>query len=110
MLTGETVTVRTPSISHDEHMDEIETWSEETVDGVLVAPGSTSDLADAIRPHGTTAALTLAFPKTFGKPLRGCRVVVRGRELAVVGDPQPCTAANCPTRWWYTVEVEDVDG
>lgn len=110
MLAGESVVVRRPSLDYDEHMEEVSTWEEEAVQNVVVAPGSTSDVTDATRPHGTRATWSLAFPKPYDRPLRGCRVVVRGHEHAVIGDPQPNPMENCPTPWWYVVEVEDVDG
>lgn len=110
LLHGEPVTVLTPSTAYDEHGDEVTTWEREGVENVLVAPGSTADVEDPTRPHGTRAVFTLGFPKAFGKRLRGCRVEVRGREYAVIGDPQPNTLANCPTQWWYTAEVEAVEG
>lgn len=118
LFTGETVTVLTPKVTYDEHMEEVVSWEREAVDDVLVAPGSTSDVEDTDRPHGTRASFSLGFPKTFSKPLRGCRVVVRpvdGEDEAlhtysVIGDPQPNNMDNCPTSWWYTAEVEAVDG
>lgn len=110
LLTGETVTVRTPSTSYDEHMEEVTTWTDEEVENVVVAPGATSDVTDSTRPDGTRVDFTLGFPKKFSSSLRGCRVVVRGIECDVVGDPQPNSAGNCPTAWWYTAEAARVDG
>lgn len=110
LLHGETVAVLTPSYGYDEHMEQVETWEREEVANVLVAPGSTSDIDDSARPYGTRAVFTLGFPKTFSKPLRGCRVEVRGEVYSVIGDPQPNNADNCPTAWWYTAEVEAIDG
>lgn len=118
LLRGETVTVLTPEHGYDEHMEDVLTWEREDVENVLVAPGSTSDVDDVARPHGTRSVFTLGFPKTFSRRLRGCRVVVRPVEgedearhtYAVIGDPHPNAMANCPTPWWYTAEVEAVDG
>lgn len=110
LITGETVTVRTPVYSLDEHNEHVTRWVDATVENVVVAPGSTADVEDSTRPYGTRAAFTLGFPKTFSASLRGCRCVVRGIEYAVIGDPRPNTEANCPTAWWYTASVEDVDG
>ena len=110
LLTGETVTVKTPVYEEDEHNELSVTWKETEVANVVVASGSTSDVEDSTRPYGTRAAFTLAFPKTFDASLRGCRCVVRGSEYAVIGDPHPNTIENCPTAWWYTAEVEAVDG
>ena len=110
LITGETVTVRTPVYSLDEHNEQVTRWVDTEVENVVVAPGSTADVEDSTRPYGTRAAFTLGFPKTFVASLRGCRCVVRGSEYAVIGDPHPNAEANCPTAWWYTAEVEAVDG
>ena len=110
LIAGEAVTVRTPTIGYDEHMEEVVTWESETVGNVLVTPGATSDVLDGTRPDGTRVAFTLGFPKSFTASLRGCRCVVRGVECAVIGDPQPYTAENVPGAWNYTAEVERVDG
>ena len=109
-ISGEAVTVRTPTIGYDEHMEEVATWEDATVANVVVTPGATSDVLDSTRPDGTRVAFTLGFPKTFAEPLRGCRVIVRGIECAVIGDPQSYTAGNVPGAWNYTAEVERVDG
>ena len=110
LIHGETVTVRTPSVSYDEHMEEVASWSEESVPNVVVTPGSTSNVVESARPDGSRTAYTLGFPKAFSASLRGCRVVVRGTEYAVIGDPQPLTTANVPGAWSMTAEVEAVDG
>lgn len=110
LIKGEAVTVRTPSITYDEHMEESTTWTETTVANVLVMPGATSDVTDSTRLHGTRVAYSLGFPNGFTASLRGCRVVVRGKEYAVIGDPQQATAANLPEPWNRTAEVEAVDG
>lgn len=118
LIAGETVTVRTPTVGYDEHMEEVPSWSARPVENVVVTPGATSDVLDSARPSGTRVAFTLGFPKTFSKSLRGCRVVVRcpegGNEdehtYSVIGDPQPYTPENVPGPWNYTAEVEAVDG
>ena len=110
LIAGEAVTVRTPTIGYDEHMEVVESWSARPVENVVVTPGATSDVLDSTRPDGTRVAFTLGFPKTFTASLRGCRVLVRGIECAVIGDPQPYAADNTPGPWNYTAEVERVDG
>lgn len=110
LIAGETVTVRTPSVSYDEHMEEVMTWEDATVQNVVVTPGATSDVLDSTRPDGTRVTFTLGFPKTFTASLRGCRVIVRGIECAIIGDPQPHTPDNVPGAWNYTAEVARVDG
>ena len=89
--------------------ERVESTERETVQNVLVCPGATVDSATNARPDADRVAYTLAFPKGYDKPLRNCRVVIGGREFAVMGDPQPCRE-NCPTAWWMRVEVERVDG
>lgn len=118
ILKGETVTVLRRTVEYDDHNEPVETFEREDVDNVLVAPGSTASVEDTARPYGTKAVFTLGFPRTYSKPLRGCRIIVRcpnsedetDHTYSVVGDPQPNNADNCPTAWWYTAEVERVDG
>ena len=87
--------------------DDVET----VVDDVLVAPGPRQDVVESNRPDGVEVAFNLHFPKTFSESLRGARVSVRGQEpLNVIGDPQPFTLANTPTRWWLPCEIARVDG
>jgi hypothetical protein len=110
LLSGRTVTVLTPKTTYDEHNEPVTEWEPTTVDNVLVAPGSTSDVTDASRPSGTRVDVTFGFPKTFSARLRGCRVEVGERTYSIVGDPVPNMAENCPTEWWYTAEGVAVDG
>jgi len=86
-------------------------WQDETVDDVLVAPGPRADLSDAERPDGDRVAWNLHFPKPYAQGLRNAKVSVRGGEACeVVGDPQPYTLENTPTRWWLPVELWRADG
>lgn len=110
LIAGESVTVRTPAVGYDEHMEEVSSWSGRVVEGVVVHPGATSDVFDGTRPDGARVAFTLGFPKTFTASLRGCRVIVRGVECAVIGDPHPLTAESVPGPWNYTAEVATVHG
>ena len=82
-----------------------------SIDDVLVIPGPRQDVVESNRPDGVEVAFNLHFPKTFTGSLRGAKVSVRGGEpMDVIGDPQPFTLANTPTRWWMPVEVGRVDG
>lgn len=110
LLRGEIVTVIRPNVTNDDLGEPIY-WEPLRVDvsGVLVTPGSTADL-DVTRPNGVTVSFSLGFPKTFKEQLRGCSVVVRGREYHVIGDPQPYTPENIPGPYNYTVEVTRTDG
>lgn len=81
----------------------------ETVDGVLVTPGATADL-DASRPEGVSVALTVHFPRDYGRPLKGCGIEYAGEKYRVVGDPTPYMEEWVPGPWTMPVEVERVDG
>lgn len=84
----------------------------EQVDGVLVAPDDTTDMA-ASRPHGTSATLVLHFPKTFTASLRGCLVELPAPwsdTYRVIGNPTPYMDGNTPTPWNRPVSVEVANG
>lgn len=108
LLEGRSVEVVRAAVSYVDG-ERVESTERERVDNVLVCPGTTADSAANARPDADRVAYTLAFPKGYDKTLRNCRVVIGGREFAVIGDPQPCRE-NCPTAWWMKVEVERVDG
>ena len=110
LIQGETVTVIRRTEKRDE-LGEPSGFTEERdeVQNVVVAPGPTADL-DAARPEGVTVAFTLCFPKVYAGELRGCSVLVRGAEYAVVGNPQRYTAENTPGDWNLTAEVSRTDG
>lgn len=114
MLSGLTATVLRPVEGESDRLGNptVSQWEPEAVDGVLVAPGATSDM-EAARPEGATVALTLHFPRTFSGSLRGCRVELPAPYAGtyrVIGDPRPYIDANCPTTWHMPVEVEAADG
>lgn len=111
-MIGEQVVVeRRVETGRDAHNQPIYAFVSETVDDVLVAPGPRTDIPDTDRPEGTVVAWNLHFPKTFTGSLRGARVRVRGgAPCPVIGDPQPYTLENTPTRWHLPVEVARADG
>lgn len=114
MLSGLTVTVLRPIPGEPDRLGNptVAGWARESVDDVLVDPGTTSDM-EAARPEGATATLTLHFPRAFAGSLRGCRVALPEPYCGtyrVVGDPKPYMAANCPGNWYMPVEVEAADG
>lgn len=81
----------------------------ETVSGVLVTPGATADL-DASRPEGASVALTVHFPRGYGKSLKGCEIEYGGEAYRVIGDPLPYMEGGVPGPCTMPVEVERVDG
>lgn len=93
----------------DEMGEPTVTWSCETVDNVLVHPGSTTDL-EVSRPEGVQIDMTFHFPKTYTASLRGCRIRFNAHEYRVVGDPQPYMEQNTPGSWNRTVGAEAVYG
>lgn len=111
-MIGEKVVVERPvETGRNSHNQPIVEWVPETVDDVLVAPGPRADIPDTARPAGVVIAWNLHFPKTFTGSLRGARIRVRGgAPCEVVGDPQPYTLENTPTRWWMPVEVKNAKG
>lgn len=88
-MTGETVVVSTRTRTGvDPGGDEVWETTSESVDDVLVAPGSQSNAVDNVRPDGVEVALTLYFPRSYaGVGLRGATVTVRGKDYRVIGDP-----------------------
>lgn len=112
VIRGETVVVlREVEIGRDPFDAPIVDWVDELVPDVLVAPGARGDVVDSNRPDGVEVQWTLHFPKTFKGSLRGAEVSVRGQApCPVIGDPQPYTDENTPTRWNRPVEVSRVDG
>ena len=113
MIKGVSVTVKRPSsTANDRFGNAVITYTEETVDNVLVSPGTTMDM-EAARPEGVTVAYTLHFPKTFTGDLQGCLIVLPAPwagTYRVVGAPGAYIDANTPTPWHMPVEVERADG
>ena len=122
MIKGVTVTVKTPKQVMtqdtppkpvlDRFGNATYTYTSETVNNVLVAPGATQDL-DAARPEGVKVAYTLHFPKSFTGSLEGCIVTLPAPwagDYRVVGDPHPYIDIDCPTPWHLPAEVEEAHG
>lgn len=113
MISGETVTVRTPTYGAvDRFGNATQTWESSTVDNVLIEPRSTLAL-EASRPEGVEVAYTLHFPKTFTGSLEGCEIILPAPwagTYRVIGNPGPYMNANTPTPWNRTVEVERAHG
>jgi len=90
-------------------------WRDDPVEvgGVLVAPSSTSDMAET-RPEGTSTSLTLCMPASWEGSLAGATVDLPepwGAGWRVAGDPMPLDASlthGCPFN--VTAEVRRADG
>ena len=112
MISGETVTVLTPTVAYDANKDPVTTWAEAEVGNVLFGYPSTEDADGAMRAFGVRAAYKLGIPKEFTGSLRGCKVR-RHRDGAVfdiAGDPQPLPPELCPTPWNREAIAGWVDG
>ena len=110
LISGERVeVVRTVRRVDDLGEPEVVRVDREDVQNVLVYPGATADL-EASRPNGASVDMTLHFPKSYGRDLDGCTVVVRGVEYRVVGAPQRYAPDLTPGDWNMAVEVSRVDG
>lgn len=110
MVGEEVVVVRFSGTGADPFNSGVLERSEMSVCDVLVCPASPEDEIGGNRPDGISSGLTLHFPKGYEGSLRGCKVVVRGVEYDVVGDPLPFTGKNTPTRWNRPVKAVRVDG
>lgn len=98
----------------DTHGNPVYKTTEEVVDNVLVNKPTTEDLLDSGSiANGYVLTFSLAFPKTWNKPLRGCRLLIPyvdpSREFYVIGDPRPIPH-SCPTQWNYKVLVGVANG
>ena len=113
MIKGASVIVHFPVAGAvDRFGNAIETWTQATVDDVLISPGATADL-EASRPEGVTVAYSLHFPKTFTASLEGCKVELLAPYSGVyrvIGAPGQYMDENTPTRWHIPVEVEFAHG
>lgn len=111
MIRGEAVTVhRRVCGGMDPIGNPTVLWEDEEVDGVIVAPGGTSDANGGTRPDGKDASYSLHFPKGYIYPLAGCEVTVRGERLKIAGVPTPYTLENTPGRWHMQAEAVRRDG
>lgn len=109
----QTVTVTTRVLSgHDPSGGELWDTATEHVDGVLVAPGSQSNMTESMRPEGVTVAATMYFPRTYpmtAHRLRGATIETGYGKYEVVGDPFPYEG-DTPTGYNMVVEVTRSDG
>lgn len=110
-IKGETVTVEKRVVTgYDDYNNPVYSYTEQTVENVVVIPKTGTDVSDSTRPEGEKVLYRLLFPKTFQDELAGLRVKVRNQWLNVIGAPHPYTIENCPTDWNYTVDVGAVNG
>lgn len=111
MIHGETVKVLRPSIADvDAYNVQIRKWSEEQVDNVLVGSPTPDNVATSADPQGLLVSMSLYFPRTYQGTLRDCKVIVRGTEYRVIGDPIALDGGLTPTSWNMQVNICRDDG
>lgn len=111
MIHGETVKVLRPSIAGmDAYNTPIRKWSEESVGNVLVGSPTQDNVATSVNPEGLLVSMPLYFPRSYQGTLRDCKVIVRGIEYRVIGDPVALDGGLTPTSWNMQVNVCRDDG
>lgn len=108
MVGGDVTVLRPRETGRDPMNCAVVEWVPERVGGCLWSFG-TADASPG-RPNGARNTVSVHFPKTYSKPLRGCRIEVAGHTFEVAGDPMPLMGANCPTPWHMCAEGVEVVG
>lgn len=90
MFTGEPVTIRRKiTIGTDDFGAELVDYQGETIDNVIIAPATSSDLSDDLRPNGVKIMYTVHIPREYTESLKDTEFLIGGQWLRSVGDPQP---------------------
>ena len=70
-----------------------------TVENVLVAPSSTTEILDTLTLTGKKAVYNIAIPKGDNHTWQDCRVDFFGMSWQVIRFPQQGIEANIPLKW-----------
>ena len=70
-----------------------------TVENVLVAPVSTTEILDTLNLTGKKAVYNIAIPKGDNHTWQDCRVDFFGMSWQVIGFPQQGIVENIPLDW-----------
>lgn len=70
-----------------------------TIENVLVAPASTTEILDALNLTGKEAVYNIAIPKGDNHTWQDCRVDFFGMSWQVIGFPQQGIEENIPLEW-----------
>ena len=70
-----------------------------TVENVLVAPASTTEILDAVHLYGKKAVYNIAIPKGDEHEWKDCRVDFFGQHWRVISFPQQGIEENIPLDW-----------
>jgi hypothetical protein len=80
-----------------------------TVDNVLVAPASTTEILDTLNLTGKKAVYNIAIPKEDDHTWKNCRVDFFDTSWQVIGFPQQGIEENIPLEWnqkWQVAAYE----
>lgn len=117
MIHGEDVfVIRFDESSIDDFGEPIKSELEPEQVHVIVDPSSSGESATGHevdsdgRNQSADIVFTLHFPKTYTESLKDAKVIVRGIECRVIGDPQPYTPANCPGKYNRPAKVRVIHG
>lgn len=110
MIEGITVTLYTRTqTGTDAFNAPVYEESEESVDNVLVAPSSETEIMDTLTLYGRKAVYTLGIPKGDTHTWTGCRVGFFDRIWSVIGDEIQGIEDMIPLSWNKKVRVEAVN-
>lgn len=70
-----------------------------TIENVLVAPASTTEILDTLNLTGKKAVYNIAIPKEDTHNWQDCRVDFFGQSWKVIGFPQQGINENIPGAW-----------
>ena len=70
-----------------------------TIENVLVAPASTTEILDALNLTGKKVVYNIAIPKGDNHTWQDCRVDFFGMSWQVIGFPQQGIEGNIPLDW-----------
>lgn len=89
MITGEPVTIRRKvATGYDFFGAETADYTIEIIDNVIIAPATSTDLTDDLRPNGVRILYTVHIPRDYRKSLRDTEFYINGQWLMSAGDPQ----------------------
>jgi len=81
-----------------------------SVDNVLVAPSSETEVTDTLNMTGRKAVYTLAIPKGDNNDWTDKKVTINGVDYRTIGQPLEGIDALVPLDWNKKVRVEVING
>ena len=111
MLKGETITLYKKTANGLDEFNR-QKWTETSisVENVLIAPMSETEIIDTLNLTGRKAIYQLAVPKGDSNEWENCRVSFWGRTFRVIGKPIEGQEHMIPLLWNKKIRVEEIDG